>query len=219
MIDNLYQRESIYSSTSISDGSRNKLPREERDHIVARIPNVAAACHDTDSLDNEISNLSLNTDRNLIKELMKLKDDEINVHSEEIFRFFDDSCLSNSSMNIEQLGSILYDPYDSNSRLSFKTLNVLISTFASKTHEEMDFRTFVKMCKFVKGCYVSFNYHDKRGNDHVLDFDEFQLALRSNRIVCSDRLLAEIFRDSEALDFEQYLVAIILIRKSETSKH
>ncbi|GAV28606.1 hypothetical protein PMKS-002079 [Pichia membranifaciens] len=219
LIDNLYQRESIYSSTSISDGSRNKLPREERDHIVARIPNVAAACHDADSLDNEISNLSLNNDRNLIKELMKLKDDEINVHSEEIFRFFDDSCLSNSSMNIEQLGSILYDPYDSNSRLSFKTLNVLINTFASKTHDEMDFRTFVKMCKFVKGCYVSFNYHDKRGNDHVLDFDEFQLALRSNRIVCSDRLLAEIFQDSEVLDFEQYLVAIILIRKIETNKH
>ncbi|ODQ45947.1 hypothetical protein PICMEDRAFT_17201 [Pichia membranifaciens NRRL Y-2026] len=220
LIDNLYQRESIYSSASISDSSRNKVPREERDHVVARIPNVAAACHDEDSLDHQISNLSLNNDNNLIKELMKLKDDEINVHSEEIFHFFDDCCLSSSSMSIEQLGSILYDPYDSSSRLSFKTLNVLMNTFASKTnHDEMDFRTFVKMCKFVKGCYVSFNYHDKRGNDHVLDFDEFQLALHSNRIVCSDRLLAEIFQDSEALDFEQYLVAIILIRKNETNKH
>lgn len=220
LIDNLYQRESIYSSASISDSSRNKLPLEEGDTVVARIPIVEATYPDTELLSNELADINFHDERSLIKELMKLEDDEISVHSDKVFRFFSQCCFSSSSMTIEQLGSILYDPYHPNTRLSFKTLSILLDTFSSNTKtDEIDFRSFVKMCKFVKGCYVSFNYHDKRGNDHVLDFDEFQLALRSNRIVCSDRLLAEIFEHSETLDFEQYLVAIILIRKSEKSKH
>lgn len=218
LIENYYQRENIYSSTSIGDDSRNKFQSDsDNSSMIAKLPNIETDYLDTDLLDDRIISVS---NKNLISELMKLNNDEISVHNNDFFKFYESCCTSNSSLNIEQLGSILYEPYKPNSRLSFKTLNFIMNTFNSKSNiDEMNFRNFVKMCNFIKGCYVSFNYHDKRGNDHVLDFEEFRKALKSNRIVCPDDLLAQIFQNSETLDFENYIIAIILIRKNEKKSH
>lgn len=217
-IENYYQRENIYSSTSIGDDSRNKFQSDsDNSSMIAKLPNIETDYLDTDLLDDKIIS---NSNKNLISQLMKLNNDEINVHNNDFFKFYESCCTSNSPLNIEQLGSILYEPYKPNSRLSFKTLNFIMNTFNSKSNiDEMNFRNFVKMCNFIKGCYVSFNYHDKSGNDHVLDFEEFRKALDSNGIVCSDNLLAQIFQHSETLDFENYIIAIILIRKNEKKSH
>jgi hypothetical protein len=223
MIDSLYGESSktdIYSAASvISDDSRHRLYNSSCiNDITAKIPNINI--YPEHELSQKLEDLSFsNNNINIIDELIKLKDSDISVHNDQFFKLFDSCCVVSNSMNIEQLGSILYDPYHKNNRFSFKSLTIIMDTFVSKTsNDELDFRCFVRMCKFIKGCYISFNYHDKRGNDHVLDFNEFQKALKSNHIECSDFLLAKIFQKSEYIDLEEYILAIILIRKEE-KKH
>lgn len=207
-IDSVYNSDrDIYSSTSVMETPR--LKGSDLD-MKAKIPDI-----EPDGILDNFEKLSLKNNFNLIFELMKFSDEDINVHNNQFYSVFKSCCDEGRLMGLETLGSILYDPYDLKSRFSFKSLKLITQTFVSKTSQELDFRGFVKMCKFVKGCYVSFNYHDKRGTGHVLDFEEFQLALLSNGIEISDRLLAKIFENTEYVDFEHYIAAIILIRTSE----
>lgn len=214
----------IYSSTSIptSDSRRKHHNYNNNDNsvdctasaIAAKLPNINV---DADyELAEDFDNLVIQFNKNLVLELVSLEDSQISVHDDRFFKLFN-NISSGGSITLEQLGATLYDPYNNKNRFSFKTLNVIMNTFASKSTEtyELNFRCFVKMCTFIKGCFVSFNYHDKRGSDHVLDFQEFRRALSTNNMACSDSLLARIFQTSGAVDFEHYIVAIILIRKEE----
>ena len=220
--ESFHEKADIYSSASIlSDeiSSKRSLKNSNNDGIIdAKIPIIDVDNELNDDL--ESMNLSNNNKyNNLINQLILFEDDQINVHNEKIYKIFENLTNSNDLISIEQLGATLYDPYKSQTRFTFKSLEIIIKTFASSSlNYELDLRCFVKMCKFVKGCYTSFNYHDKRGNDHVLDFEEFQKALKSNKINCPDYLLAKIFENSESIDLENYITAIILIRKNE-KKH
>jgi hypothetical protein len=224
-----YERDSIYASASLtneelnfqkaataSSTRRNRVSSSNNGESAAKIPVIK---FDGDILD-DFNSLSIHSknQKNLIKELTRMDDTDITVHNEQFYQIFQDLCVSGDSLTLEQLGSTLYDPHNSNNRFTFSSLEMIVHTFAPKsTTYELDFRSFVKVCKFVKGCFISFNYHDTRGHDHLLDFDEFQKALSSNRIFCPDHLLAQIFETSESIDFEHYIIAVIMIRKNEKS--
>lgn len=209
----------IYSSSSLLSDEPRPRTQYNRHHSndLAKLPDINI---DPEyELSDKLEEMTLKKHINLIKELGKLENESISVHNKNFFNLFDSCCVVGNSLTLEQLGAVLYDPYHKNNRFSFKSLGMIMDTFVSKTSNgEMDFRCFVKMCKFVKGCFESFNYHDTRGDDHVLDFEEFRKALKSNNIKCSDFLLATIFKDSEYIDLEHYIIDIILIRKEE-KKH
>lgn len=210
----------IYSSKSID--SRSMFIRNGGAHSEsiekAKIPNIAVD-PEFDIVD-KLNDLDLFDGFNLLKLLTQIDDADINVHNDSFFQIFKRISNGSDLITIEQLGVVLFDPYKNRGRFSFRSLALIMGTFVpnSLNNGEMDFRCFVKMCRFIKGCFTSFNYHDKIENDHMLDFNEFNNALQSNNIKCPDELLAKIFATNESIDIEHYITAIIMIRKEEKRK-
>ncbi|TID25430.1 hypothetical protein CANINC_002966 [Pichia inconspicua] len=210
----------IYTSKSLDSRSRFIKSTETNNGFEGQaiIPKISVD-PDFDVLD-KFSDLEISKGFNLLNLLSQIDDADISVHDDSFFKIFKQISDGNDFITIEQLGVVLFDPYKKRGRFSYRSLALIMGTFVqnSLNNGEMDFRCFVKMCKFIKGCFSSFNYHDKIHKDHVLDFNEFHNALKSNNIICPDELLAKIFASDESIDIEHYIAAIIMIRKAEKQK-
>lgn len=211
---------SIYDSASLRSADSGYRGTGEKKYIStklqAKVPNIDFY---DDSEDKSTSLLKKKVRNvNLIGVLSRIDDEDVSVHNEQLFALFREISNGDEILTFDTLSRILCDPFEPAGRLLFdqKSVSILLNTFSNT--RDLNFRNFIKLSKFAKGCLVSFMFHD-RDRSHTLSFDEFASALKSNSMVCPDELLARLFEKSENLDFESYLIGIISIRSLERRRH
>ncbi|KAG7868388.1 hypothetical protein KL918_002046 [Ogataea parapolymorpha] len=146
---------------------------------------------------------------NLLSLLSRMGPDSISVHNQQLYDAF--SRFGKDSIDYEDLRQLLINP--EGTYFKSDSARRLCNTFVSTT-SELEFRDFIRLCKFLKGCYDSFKYHDSDKSCY-LEPAEFSKSLRYNQITCPDSLLQQIYRNSPNLNLEAYVLAVILIRKHE----
>lgn len=204
---------SIYESVSLFSSDSGRKSNSEnlflKSKMEARLPEIDFV----DDYNSERASRAVN----LIGVLSKISDNDISVHNERLYEIFHRLSRGNDAIGIHLLADILCDPFEPAGRLPFKNKSVelIMNTFTSSG--ELNFRNFIKLSKFSKGCLVSFMFHD-RDRSHTLSFTEFTRALETNAMVCPDELLAKLFQKSENIDFEGYIVGIIAIRSWERGR-
>lgn len=205
----IYESVSLFSSDSGRRSASDNLYLKSK--MEAKVPEI-----EYEEEDSHTSQRSRQPTRkiNLINVISKISDNDISVHNDELYDIFHKLSNGDDLMSFNSLADILCDPFEPAGRLPFsiRSVNVIINTFTST--RELNFRNFIKLAKFSKGCLVSFSFHD-RNHRHMLSFGDFTKALASNSMVCPDELLAQLFEKSEDLDFEGYIVGIVGIRSWE----
>ena len=148
----------------------------------------------------------------LIGVLSTMNDDAISVHNPRLLALFED--FPSELIGALELSGVLISPETKRS-FNIKACRILSRTFATKnSHGQLDFRGFVRLCAFVKGCWESFNYYDK-DQSHTLEYREFLQALKRNGMSCPNELLSRIFESSSYVDIERFIMAVVIIRKYE----
>ena len=148
----------------------------------------------------------------LIRILSGMKDDSISVHNSQLLALFER--FPSELIGVPELSGVLISP-ETNRSFSLKACRILSRTFATKnSHGQLDFRGFVRLCSFIKGCWESFNYYD-RDQSHTLEYRELVQALKLNGMSCPDELLSRIFENSSYVDIERFIMAVVIIRKYE----
>lgn len=180
---------------------------------------------------SSLASLSSKNQRiNLIQLISHIEQSNLTVHNDELYKLFHRYAHDDDLIDFEELQLMLSDPFHPPEKYPFslQSTNILIDTFVPQTNAQvspsnkyqcenrkaLNFRNFIKLSHFIKGCLISFLYQDNR-RKHMLTFDQFTLALKQNQMACPDELLAKIFYNSEDVDFEGFVVAIVLIRSWE----
>ncbi|KAH3665615.1 hypothetical protein OGAPHI_003803 [Ogataea philodendri] len=150
---------------------------------------------------------------NLIRQLARIEVDSVSVHNRQLYSIF--SHFGKDSLNYDDLRQLLSNP--EGTHFSSDSARKLCNTFVTTT-SDLEFRDFIRLCKFVKGCYDSFKYHDT-DRSYFLEPQEFSKSLQFNRISCPDYLLRQIYQNASSLNLEAYILAVVLIRKHEREQH
>ncbi|VEU20626.1 DEKNAAC101408 [Brettanomyces naardenensis] len=201
----------IYSSSSLvsprmsrkhgSDGSRNSGSFE------ARLPdiNMNDGVYRSQGSDDDVY-------VDLIGDLCRMDDATITVHSTQLLTVF--QAFGKDLIDSEDLRNLLLDP-GTRRRFARSSSKSLSKVFSSRNSPgELDFRGFIKLCSFVKGCFDSFNYYD-RDYSHTLEYEELVKALQFNGMPCPSELMARIFKYSDYVTLEGFIMAVIIIRRAE----
>jgi len=155
-------------------------------------------------------------DTNLLNKLRRINDSELSSNNSRLYEYFKRFCTSSSQyMTLDELRVILSDPYRPHIDFSLENTDKIVRQFSSSSSRVLDFPSFVKMCKFLKGCYNSFDYYDSRGNDHCLDVEEFRIALQHNKLSCPPDLFYKYFSETGKITIEGYIMVIMDIRRRQ----
>lgn len=190
----------IYSSSSLVSGRRRRTDYDNDDYDTRS--------SDYDSGRSYRSRGSFD----LLRYLVNGDSSDITVHNTRLLTIF--QSFDKEFIDCQDLAELLVDPME-NHHFTLDSCNSIIQAFDTKTMPgKLDFRGFVHVCAFVKGCCDSFEYYDK-DHSYTLEYQEFVKALNLNGMKCPSGLMTKIFRNSDYVSIERFITAVVAIRRYE----